>query len=870
MFRRFKKTLSEVDKKLDSGITRYVKTTEKIIEEEKKPSRRKQLKGFLKGLDVIGDKIATRVRKIPKIDYLKITTEKPLLTLIVAGIIALILTYPALDVMGHIQSDIEVYLPPGEPSVDILNEIREYWPTDIIIITVSVDKTRDITDLPILHEMSSIEENLDYNKTDYGKDDSVFYVLSISTIIKELNQTVFKGDYSIPDQERTSLILSQISGSNETKRLLRDTDGDGKNDSAVILAGIPKKVDQAQIITKANDIVKSAKLASFTVTGQPAILQAMQKRTYTEFIKILPLMFVLLTLTLFFFHRTLKLVVIALAPMMCSIGITFGFLGLVKDYVVIAPQIVLVAPLLVAFAIGDSIYIANTFAERKEADERERVVRSVKFVFTAILLTSITTTLGFISLMLGALKPIFTIGLVLAIGILFGWIMTITMVPCLVLVLKYKKRYELKGWRGIGKIPVRHVKKIVGIALLVLIISLAVYLPAIKTSADYYLMAPQDEPSVIQQQEYSRKFGSGQPGMVLVRARADEVNTLERIDDIQNMTQLKASEVTTLSIVSFMKMVKLNRTTVYEFIDINQLIGIISESLPGFINQSMYLQNISAMIEEYIVNTLTEERTYWWLISEAPLISESTRSQEFLIKQFYDSLSVEMKSVLINEDYTKTLIMVDMPVMDIPRTRATVTKVNKIVSDYGTIEGGSITGLAGMASILVAINDYVILNQLETMAVAFILMFICLSILFKSIKFAAITLIPVFFVVAYEPLAFVGSNVELSLITMMIASIVIGVGVDFGIHLTHQVRQRGMTTEGVEQSTEAAGISFFEAVITEIVALSAAYVMPIASVRGFITMIIILLLGCMVTALLVLPAVYTAWIKEKTKRVVIE
>lgn len=855
MFRRFKKTLSEVDKKLDSGITKYVKTTEKIIEEEGKPSKRKQLKGFVKGLDVIGDKIATKMGKISKIDYLRITTEKPLLTLIVAGIIVLILTYPAVGVMGNIQTDIEVYLPPGEPSVDVLNEIREYWPTDILMITVSVDKTRDITDLPVLREMSSIEEQLDYNKTDYGKNDSVFYVLSISTIIKEINHTAFKGDYSIPDQERTNLILSQISGSSEINRFLRDTDGDGKNDSAVILVGIPKKVNQEQIITKANGIVKSAKLASFTVTGQPAILQAMQKRTYTEFMKILPLMLILLTLTLFFFHRTLKLVVIAIVPMLCTIGITFGFLGMIKDYVVIAPQIVLVAPLLVAFAIGDSIYIVNTFAERKEADERERIIRSVKFVLLAILLTSITTTLGFISLMLGALKPIFTIGLVLAVGIMIGWIITITMVPCLVLILKYRKRYELKGWRGIGKIPVKHVKKIIGIALLVLIISLAVYLPAIKTSADYYLMAPQDEPAVIQQQEYSRKFGSGQPGMVLVRADVTNYDTLATIEYIEKRINETASNTNVLSIVDIMKMVKVNRTTAVEM-----LLGILEEyniTLPG-----LGIINIT----NYLAGQPIEN--YWDLVVTAGFFGEIPQS--LLIEKFYNSMSDEMRSIFINMDKTKTIVLVDMPVMPMDETRATRRKVDSVVDNYGTIAGGSTSHLAGMASILVAINDYVILNQLETMAVAFILMFICLSVLLKSIKFATITLIPVFLVVAYEPLVFVGANVELSLITMIIASIVIGVGVDFGIHFTHQVRQRGMTTEGVAQSTEAAGISFFEAVITEIVALSAAYIMPIASVRGFITMIIILLLGSMIIALFVLPAVYAAWIKEKAKKVVIE
>ncbi|MCG2826654.1 MAG: MMPL family transporter [Thermoplasmatales archaeon] len=858
---KLKPTLNHIDKKLDSLLTKGVQISGGIT--EKKPGRAKPIRETLRGLDVIGDKITGKFKKAPKIGYFEAVTKKPKLTLFVMTVIVLLIGSQALHLIGSIEGDIEVYLPPGDPSTETLNEIREDWPTDLIIIYVTVGKNDDITDLPVLEEMSRVEEALDYNKTDYGENDSISYILSISSIIKEINNAT-GGNYSIPDKEKTDLILSQLAGSEELERLIKDTDGDGTNDSAVIMMGMPRNANQTEVLDRTEDAVKNTAICSMTVTGQPAIMKAVQERTFMEFMKVVPLMFIFTAIVLFFFHRTLKLVVIALLPMLYAILVTFGFLGMVKDYVVIAPQIILVAPLLFAFGIGDALYISNRFAEEKTENIRKRTISSVKFVQKAIFLTSITTALGFASLMIGTLKPLFTIGFALAIGIMACWIISVTLVPCLIILLKYKKRYELKSWKGFGKVPINNRKKILAVTLIFLIISLGVCLPNIRTSADYYLMAPQDEPSVIKMQEYSQRFDAGQPGMMLVRADITSYNTLATIEYIEEMISKTAPHTKTLSIVGVMKMMKVNTTVATEL-----LLGIIEEyniTLPDFISEI----NITNVVIQYVTEEVMVE-SYWDLVVKAgaiPIIG-GPELQSALIEEFYNRLSVEMRSIFINRDRTKTIVLIDMPVMPVDETKATLTKVDKVIDDYGTISGGSTTHLTGMAAILVAVNDLTIENQFVTMLAALIMCFIVLALLFKSIKFAAVTIIPVCFVVMYEPLAFVGANVELSLITMMIASIIIGVGIDYSIHLTHGIMHRGLRLSSVSKSVESSGISFLEATTTEVAALSAALIIPIASVRAFIIMIIIMLIISMLAALIILPAIYAIWIKEK-RGVVVE
>jgi hypothetical protein len=857
---KLKVILSRIDKKLDRRIRTLVRP-EGIVEELPTEPRKKPVKRVIRIINVIGDKITERVRRLATLHYFDLITRRPLLTVAIILTLSILLSLPALRIPEHIQSDVEIYLPPGERSVTILNEVREDWPTDMIMVVVRTEDL-EITGLPVLREMSAVEESLNYNKTDRGLNDSVFYVLSISTIIKEINQSVFNGDYSIPDKERTEQILSQIAGAEELDKFIRDTNNDGINDTAVIFIAIPREADQAAIITRTGESIRqNTNLTSMTATGQPVILLAMQKRTVTEFMRVLPWVFILAAIVLYVFHRTLKLLIIALLPMLCVVGITFGVGGLLVDYLVMSPQIVLVAPLLVAFAIADSIYIANRFAEERDPDIRKRAIKSGQFVLVAIFLTSITTALGFMSLTMGptppyvgtAIKPLVAIGFLLALGILVAWILTVTVVPCLIILLNYRKRYTLKTWKGVGKISINNRKKLLVIAILVFLISVIWCLPRIKTSANYYLMAPDDEPSVFWIRKYSTIFEAGQPGMILARGYVEEYDTLKAVNLIQETIKSDAPNVSTFSVVNLMKMVKVNRTILLQYIEEEELEYLLRLVLPIF--------NITEFPE------VPGEISYWDVVVNTSTIPDINKR---IIVAFYERMSYEMRSVFINADGRKTLILADMPVMDIPSTRTIVNSVDKAIKDYGYIPAGSVSQFAGMGPVLVAANDLTIQNQLITMAAALILCFICLSLIYRSIKFATFTLLPVALVVSYEPLAFIGARVELSLITMMIASIIIGVGIDFCIHLTHHIRSRGISLESVERSTEAGGISFVEAVSTEIAALSAAAIVPILAVKQFVLMIVIMLLSCVLVALFIQPAIYTVWIRERKRRVIIE
>lgn len=160
---------------------------------------------------------------------------------------------------------ISIIPPNSVAQEEILSEIGEDWPTDVILIYIETpnkfDRTygTNITDNVVLNEISSIEEALDPQKEDEGNSDDVFYILSISSLIKEMNvapKNIMNAvvheldpvtdpgeppgdhEYAIPeDQYEIDSILSDIP-TDIRDLFVRDTNDDGIWDTAVIWVGV--------------------------------------------------------------------------------------------------------------------------------------------------------------------------------------------------------------------------------------------------------------------------------------------------------------------------------------------------------------------------------------------------------------------------------------------------------------------------------------------------------------------------------------------------------------------------------------------------------------------------------------------------------
>jgi predicted RND superfamily exporter protein len=289
-------------------------------------------------------------------------------------------------------------------------------------------------------------------------------------------------------------------------------------------------------------------------------------------------------------------------------------------------------------------------------------------------------------------------------------------------------------------------------------------------------------------------------------------------------------------------------------------------------NQSSTLDNFLDLLglEEGI------ERSFWEVLHEEEVAYSSIPTigrdfQKFLLNVFYDSITPEAISMIMDcpiEDgmfkckFSKTLIYVDMPLKDIRGMEAAVIGVNEIRNghEYAPVQ---ISELTGVAAIGTSVNAQLISSQINTLVICIVLVFFVLTLTFgRNWKIGLLTTLPVVWVVSLEPLTFVALGQPLSLVTVMIGSIVIGVGIDFSIHITQRVMEGGVNMPSVYNATAKTAQTLAEATAVTLVGLTAAFAINISALWWFVFIIVVLLIASMISAMFLLPALYAQVIKS--------
>ena len=373
----------------------------------------------------------------------------------------------------------------------------------------------------------------------------------------------------------------------------------------------------------------------------------------------------------------------------------------------------------------------------------------------------------------------------------------------------------------------------------------------VEENIDLLGMAPEDEPSVKAMYKYSEDFNAGQVGMVLIQGDISGDSPMEEAEPVEKLMGISALEkdlntidqTNAVSVVFLMKSVgfggNLSGTAIY-----------------NLTNNPLFPDDLRDALEPYLNRQYSEDVTFWEVLT-APRANgtENNNVERFLLNVFYSSLTDETRGLFISDDYKRNLLYVDMPFVPVAETSSAVDQVNDFTSrDYkGDIFAGELTGVAATA---IAVNELIVSSQWSSLGFAIALTLMTLAIVFKDIRFSIWTTAPVIATVALQWLVMWQMDVSLSLVTVMIGSILVGVGVDFSIHIANRIRELGGGIEAIRTSTVSTGMSLFEAATVTTLGMVTAYQIPIPEIKPFITVIIILLWIAAASALILLPAIF--------------
>jgi len=733
----------------------------------------------------------------------KILVKQPKAVVIVFTIITAIIALQITNV--YMVSDLTGYLPKDNPSLQLWEEINEEFQIgSTIVIYVEAD---DIRDPYVLREMDRVSTKINYYDLDKGEKDGIVSAMSIASLIKDENAKPNipgglggTGKFEIPDDR--NLISRYIA-----RTLVQEMKGVlfiNTYKVAVIILQLSDEADYHTVLDNVEAAIdREARYSDMMVTGLVAMQQAMQKESMESLKIIFPIAIVFISIVIFFFNRTIKGVIIIFLPLAYALALTFGVFGLVMPELTLL-SIAIVA-LLVGLGVDYSIHILNRFSEEQALEDKVEVVeKTLRLTGKAVLLSTITTIIGFGSLMVSSMPPMVTFGIGCVIGILFCFISATVLVPCLAIILKFEKKGRVSDWRIVANIAVDNKKRFAVLACFFVVMSLIV-LPSIRTDVNYFDMVPEGITEVEKYFEYADNFGGGTNiNMILIETEPQGLTYPETIEAIYAMEEeMRGVGATVTSIADALK-------------EINDVLerNVIIEKLAEF-----------AGVEEIVFDRIAKEG-------------------------------------LVDDEYSKTIVFIYFPVgKSTDELEVLVNEINAIASKTVIPHNGRVSKLTGQDTMNVEINNQLLDEQTRSMIIALLIVLAALIIIFNSSLWGFLTMIPVMFVLIWEPGFLVMLDIPLSVITISIASIMIGIGIDYGIHITARVKEemaKGKAKmEATKEAIDKTGLSLIEAACTTIAGLASVYFVDIPAIQQFGTIVIIMTVSSLVAAVFILPIFYS-------------
>ncbi len=594
------------------------------------------------------------------------------------------------------------------------------------------------------------------------------------------------------------------------------------------------------IISLKKDIVESKKRVDFIKNKLIPVIKKYKKSSFPNlhtsgliYIKTLDSQIIkneiplFLGLTLFiaavillFFFRSFSPMIISLSIVSIAVAWTFGFMGLLNYQISILTAIV--PPLVIVIGVPNAIFLINKYQQeiKNHGNQAKSLQRLISKTGNAILMTNLTTAIGFGTFVVVNNKLLKEFGIIASLSILSIFVLSILIIPITYSYKKIPKEKYLKhlsqNWtkKFINWLvdTVRNKYQIIfGIVVLLIIISM-IGASKIKVSGSILADLPKNQDFYHDIKFFENEFGGILPLEIMIDTKRKKSAYKDRNLRKTDALQQNIEDIHELSTpVSLVNLVKYLKQTFYN-------------------NDPKYYQLPSRNERAFILSYL-----------------KKTGNQPGFITSFTDS--------------THQVLRVTTYMKDIE-----TDKMEKI-EDYLSLKTDKLFPkdkydviVTGKAKLFLKGTHYLIKNLVISLGLAILLIFLFIAWMFRwSMKMAVISIIPNLLplLITAGLMGFFGIPLKPS--TILIFSIAFGISVDDTIHYLAKLRQelrhhKGKVRRSVYKALRETGLSMFYTSIVLFFGFSAFLWSSYGGTKALGGLISFTLLVAMFSNLLLLPA----------------
>ena len=446
--------------------------------------------------------------------------------------------------------------------------------------------------------------------------------------------------------------------------------------------------------------------------------------------------------------KSVKGVFLILLTILLSLASMLGFMGWVYHFTLseaffFTMNNTSMPIVLLTIANSDGVHVVSRFFRelRIKKNSQEAIKSTIEHLFNPITLTSITTSSAFLCLWFSPIKGMNGYGATIAFGIMWAWILSLTLLPALISLFNWDPKSKSISKPGrlekiivrFGSIVKKHPKKILNFGLSVIFISI-IGLFFIKVEVNYVEMFKKG--NILRDSAiFLDENMTGNLNLLVQVTSNDGEGSLKNPENLQDMEKLQ----------SFFDEIDVVTSTISIVDVVKQLHKTIMDDDPKF---------------ETIPDTREKINNLFWLYS------------------MNDEADV---SSLINDENDVAIITALMKTFSTTEMNEYKEMIENFIDNE--IDNDNINfELSGVMAFLSDFIFLVIKSSIISIIASVILIGLISAYFFKSWKFGLFAIIPLSGAVIVDFGLMGLFGIDLTHMTAILSSIIIGVGVDFSIH----------------------------------------------------------------------------------------
>jgi len=657
----------------------------------------------------------------------------------------------------RMETDLDKYMPQKHPAFVYSNQAEELFEIkDGIIIAIensegiynegTLQKVKDLT--KEIQNMEGIEKN---DVTSLYTADNIVgsdFGMEVNSFYKRVPTSESKLEKLRDDVRANDMVYGRIVSLNEKVTIIRAEISDTTFTDDFY----------NQILNFADEYEGPETLY---VAGSPIIEGTLGRLMPKDMQKMAPLVIIVIILVLLIILRSIKATVLNLLVVLLSTIWAFGLMSLLNIPVYSVSTMIPIMLIAIGVAYGIHLFshLELYLQKNPDSDKRTAIADTLKHMWKPVLMTAVTTAVGFTSLITSEVYPVKYFGLFTAFGVMSAMIFALVLIPAGLMIIGLPKPKQFLRKKAADKDKVSFgldtwiiKRKYLTIILSIVVIGVSLFgMSKVWINSSFLANFQKDSAIVITDRFINNNFaGTSSLNIVL---EADEVDkfkdstTLKLVDDLQNELESLEMVGDSFSLADFIK--RMNKVMNEDKDEFN--------SIP----------DSQEMIAQYL------------LLYEMSGDPENLTS---VVDYEYQTINItaQMKS-----DDTKT----------IKGAIAVVEDFRDRFNDLGIDINFAGTGYRGYV-----FGGLILDGQISSLILSILIVIILITIMFKNFIIGLIASVPILVTTLVNFGTMGLLNIPLGPTTALISSIAVGIGIDYAIHFIDRYKEYAAET-GDKQKT---------------------------------------------------------------------